>query len=218
MRGLFDYDSPLSHYLNKMVDAVGLSLLWIITSLPLITMGAATAALYYTTNKVIRHDRGKLWTEYWKSFCDSFKQATPLWLLLMALAYILGTNGYWAYLIYESGESSGWIFLAVVIPVVLVLMWTAYLFPMIAKFQNTTKRLLKSSFLIAIRHLPSTVLLVCIFLVAALLVMIIPLALAFVPVVYMLFSGWILERIFPQYMSPEDLAMEQERNKVKAEG
>ena len=82
MGGLFRYDGLLFRFINKMVDAVGLSLLWLITSLPLITMGAATTALYYTTHKVIHYDRGRVWPEYWKCFLSGFKQATPLGLFL----------------------------------------------------------------------------------------------------------------------------------------
>lgn len=213
MGGLFRIDGFLYRCINKMVDAVGLSLLWIITSLPVITLGASTAALYYTTHTVIRYDRGRIWPEYWKSFLGNFRQATSPWLLLMALAYILGLNGYSAYLICASGNGSPWILLAVLAPVVLVMMWAVYLFPLIARFHNTTRQTMKNCLLIAIRNLPWTILLVCMLLGSVMLVFIVPFAFAYIPVAYMLLSGSILERIFQKYMSPEDLAMEQERNK-----
>ena len=213
MGGLFRYDGFLFRFINKMVDAVGLSLLWLITSLPLITMGAATTALYYTTHKVIHYDRGRVWSEFWKCFLSSFKQATPLGLLLQALIYLLGVNAYSSYMMVMSGNATLWIFLAVLIPLVLILMWAVYLFPLIARFHSTTKAVIKNCLLIALRNLPLTLLLVGLFVACVAVVFFVPLSFTYMPVAYMMLSSVILEKIFQKYMSPEDLAMEQERNK-----
>ena len=213
MGGLFRYDGFLFRFINKMVDAVGLSLLWLITSLPLITMGAATTALYYTTHKVIHYDRGRVWSEFWKCFLSSFKQATPLGLLMQVLIYLLGVNAYSSYMMVMSGNATLWIFLAVLIPLVLILMWAVYLFPLIARFHSTTKAVMKNCLLIALRNLPLTLLLVGLFVACVAVVFFVPLSFTYMPVAYMMLSSVILEKIFQKYMSPEDLAMEQERNK-----
>lgn len=196
-----------------MVDAVGLSLLWLITSLPLITMGAATTALYYTTHKVIHYDRGRVWPEYWKCFLSGFKQATPLGLFLQVLIYLLGANAYSSYLMVMSGNATLWIFLTVLIPLVLILMWAVYLFPLVARFHSTTKAVMKNCLLIALWNLPLTLLLVGLFVACIAVVVFVPLSFTYMPVTYMLLSSVILEKIFPKYMTPEDLAREQERNK-----
>lgn len=213
MGGLFRYDGLLFRFINKMVDAVGLSLLWLITSLPLITMGAATTALYYTTHKVIHYDRGRVWPEYWKCFLSGFKQATPLGLFLQVLIYLLGANAYSSYLMVMSGNATLWIFLTVLIPLVLILMWAVYLFPLVARFHSTTKAVMKNCLLIALWNLPLTLLLVGLFVACVAVVVFVPLSFTYMPVAYMLLSSVILEKIFPKYMTPEDLAREQERNK-----
>jgi uncharacterized membrane protein YesL len=213
MGGLFRYDGLLFRFINKMVDAVGLSLLWLITSLPLITMGAATTALYYTTHKVIHYDRGRVWPEYWKCFLSGFKQATPLGLFLQVLIYLLGANAYSSYLMVMSGNATLWIFLTVLIPLVLILMWAVYLFPLVARFHSTTKAVMKNCLLIALWNLPLTLLLVGLFVACIAVVVFVPLSFTYMPVTYMLLSSVILEKIFPKYMTPEDLAREQERNK-----
>ena len=46
MGGLFDYDSKLFQLLLRVSDLVALSLLWLLCSLPVITIGASTSALY----------------------------------------------------------------------------------------------------------------------------------------------------------------------------
>lgn len=215
--GLFRIDGFLYRAMNKLVDALGLSLLWLITSLPLVTIGASTAALYYTTHNVIRYDRGRVWSSYWKSFFGNFKQATPLWLLLVAFAYILGVNAYSTYMIYTAGNVSKWIFLVVLVPLALITMWAIYLFPLMARFQSTVRSLMKNSLLIAFRNIHWTILLMGMFVGSVYLVLVVPFAFVYIPEAYMFMSGWILEPIFQKYMTPEDLAKEQERNKSVVE-
>ena len=53
MGGLFDYDSKLFQLLLRVSDLVALSLLWLLCSLPVITIGASTSALYYTAMKLV---------------------------------------------------------------------------------------------------------------------------------------------------------------------
>lgn len=54
MGGLFDYDSKLFQLLLRVSDVVALSLLWLLCSLPILTLGASTSALYYTAMKLVR--------------------------------------------------------------------------------------------------------------------------------------------------------------------
>ena len=52
MRGIFNIDSPLMSFLVKVFDCIGASILWLLFSLPIVTMGAAGAALYYLQGDV----------------------------------------------------------------------------------------------------------------------------------------------------------------------
>ena len=72
---------------------------------------------------------------------------------------------------------------------------------------------MKNGFLIALWNLPQTLLLVGLFVACIAVVIFVPLSFTYMPVAYMMLSGVILEKIFQRYMSPEDLAKEQERNK-----
>ena len=49
----FSYESRFSQLLLKLCYSCYLNLLWLVCSLPIFTMGAATTALYYTCLKVI---------------------------------------------------------------------------------------------------------------------------------------------------------------------
>ena len=58
--GIFSYDNKFFQTLNLILDVVALSLIWTISSLPIITIGASTTALYHTVDKVFRREEGGL--------------------------------------------------------------------------------------------------------------------------------------------------------------
>lgn len=67
----------------KATECMLLSILWVVTSLPVITIGASTTALYYAVVKVIRNNEGYGWGEFWNGFRTNFKQATIIWLVAL---------------------------------------------------------------------------------------------------------------------------------------
>ena len=213
MREIFSYDGLLGRTLYKFADCVLLSILWMVCCIPVITIGAATAALYYTVNKVVRHDRGGLWTEYWQAFRLNFRQATVVWIVLILILGVLTANLYSAYILYLQGHMSA-IFLGLLIAMVAaIIMWASYLFPCLARFDNKIKQHMKNCFWFMTVNFVWSVLLLVIFVIMAIGAMLYPLGLLFVPAVYMLSINFILERVFKKYMSPEDLKEEDERNK-----
>ena len=52
MKNLFHVENPVWVFMGKLVDMLILSGLWVICSLPVVTIGASTAALYYVTLKL----------------------------------------------------------------------------------------------------------------------------------------------------------------------
>lgn len=68
--------------LSKLFDIGWLSLIYVVFCVPLVTIGAATTSLYYVSAKVLRKDRGYVWSEFWHSFKLNFKPATLIWLIL----------------------------------------------------------------------------------------------------------------------------------------
>ena len=206
MGKFFNYDSPIMSTINKVVDCFFLSLLWLVFSIPLVTIGASTTALYYTVNKVIRHDRSSIWKEFWGSFKQNFKQATIVWLILCVLYYILITNCRFMYLVYIEQKTSLAVLMIYVISLVILMLWTSYLFPYIARFSNTTKNILKISGFLFVRHLLTSVLLLVLFAVSVAVICLFFPALFLAPAFYMLVASFLLENVFMRYMSDEDLA------------
>lgn len=209
MGKFFSYDSPLIRGINKIVDCVLLSILWIVFSIPIITFGASTTALYYTVNKVIKHDRSHIWREFWKSFKSNFKQATGAWLVVAIFYYLLIAN---CLFMYQTGNLALLILYIVILAV--LLMWTSHLFPHIARFENSFKQVLKNSLFLMVRHCVKTFSLLIIFVAAVAIFLVIPVTAFILPVGYMFMATIILEPIYRKYMSDEDREAEDERNMV----
>lgn len=214
MGKLFSYDSPIIQSINKIVDCAILSILWLLFSIPVITFGASTTALYYTVNKVIRHNRSHVWREFWGSFKTNFKQSTIVWLILLVFTYVLGVDCIFLYNLIKAGTVASWILAPFVVTAIFVVMWAIYAFGYIARFQNNLKAIMKNCAFFVIRHLLRSVLLAIVFAASVALFMFLPIVIVILPTLSMFLMTVILESIFEKYMSDEDLAAEAERNQV----
>lgn len=158
----FSYDSAFSQIMLKVCAACCLNALWFVCSLPIFTVGASTAALFRVTLKLARDENPKIVSEFIKGFRDNFKQATILWLIMLVIGAVLGTDGYILYHLYRSFTGPIGVIctlgLALIIVAsiayVIVLM---YLFPLTASVKNTNFAMLKNSLLIGIHYLFCTI-------------------------------------------------------------
>lgn len=149
--------------LMKLSCSCLLNILWFICSLPVFTIGASTTALYYASLKVIRDEESHAWTLFFHSFKENFKQATQLWLILLAAGLFLGADGYILYHLRKSstgGMAVIWtLILALVIAAsVLYVIELLYIFPLLASVHNTNAAMLKNAFLIGTHYLFATIL------------------------------------------------------------
>lgn len=88
-------DSKFTHYAYKFCDLIALNLWMVISSLPVITIGASTAAMHYVLLKIYRSDaHGGITCCFWRAFRDNFKQATPVWLVFLLLELAIGFDLY----------------------------------------------------------------------------------------------------------------------------
>lgn len=212
MGELFNLDNKFFQGLNKVIDCICLSFMWLLLCIPLVTAGAATTALYYTVNKVIRNNRSYIWKEFWHAFRLNFKQSTIVWVIVFLLYSLLAFDCYVMYQFAKQGASYGSLYIVFAVIMLFVTMWVIYLFPYLARFEIKTRLLLKNCALIAIGNIGKTVLLLILFVAAVLVCYVFPPALLLIPAVYMLLANYILEKIFLKYMSPEDIEAEKERN------
>ena len=88
MGNLFDYNGKFVATMSKVADSIILGLLWLVCSIPVITIGASSSAFYYAYTKCIRQERGGVWSAFFHGFKTGFKHATVSWLVLIVLAAV----------------------------------------------------------------------------------------------------------------------------------
>lgn len=150
---LFSYDSKFHLLMSKIFDCILLSIFWIVASLPLVTIGAASTAMIFTAEKAIRQDGGKLWSTYWKVFAQEFWQATALWLIRLVVYAILAAGLYILYYMNQEGYFVHRIVaLVALIAGVLFIAWSQYWLPYLARFADTIPVILKNTMLIMLTN------------------------------------------------------------------
>lgn len=215
MSKLLDLDSPFMSALYKASDLIIVNVLYIICCIPVVTIGAATAALYYTTLKIAEDRGSSVVKSYFHSFRDNFRQGTIIWFLTLFAGIILGLDFYILYL-FEAGGSKA-VRVLLMVPVIALAFTVCYAFPLLARFENTVKGTIVNAFLLSICNLPKTI--------AAVVLNIIPIgilyfSLRFVPFTFLIgFSGTaflnsllflkVFERIMPKE-EPEEALTENE--------
>lgn len=150
--------------LTRLSDLLVASVLFCVTSFPLVTIGPALAALYHTVVKVVRKERGKVMTTYFSAFRANFRQGFLLGLicvgyLLVGLAdvYLLQVFGY----MYDANKFFfvvTWLYL---LPLALVFPW---LFSYLSRFNDSVGRILKNAFILGLTNIGKT--LVCVIIIA----------------------------------------------------
>lgn len=165
---VFSYDSPVWKFMGRLVDFLVLTLLWVITSLPIVTIGVSTTTVYYITLKMADNQDEYLIPMYFKNFRKLFREAFKNSLILVIVGILLAGD---ILICYFNKSPIFTILLAAF--AVLALLYACiviYFFPTMARINQSTTGLLKTSFYLAIRYISWTILLLvipaCIFTVS----------------------------------------------------
>lgn len=163
MSEFFNPDNPIMRFITKIANSVYLNILWFICSLPVFTIGASTTALFYVTLKMAKDEEGNITASFLHSFKENFRQATKIWLILLAAGIVFALDGYIFY--HMRFENMLWtigtaIFLVALAAYGIILM---YIFPLLARFDNTIFAMFKNSLFIGMRFLLCTVLMAVIY-------------------------------------------------------
>ncbi len=155
LHSIFNPDNVVFRAIAKIGYVWYLNILWLVCSLPIVTIGASTTALIYSCMK-LRHEDGYVTKNFFHSFKENFKQSTAIWLIyavvgaLLALAMIFWNNATLPF------HQAAW---AVVLLLVIVYVISfLYVFAIQSKFYNSIRNTIKYSFLLAYSNLGETIL------------------------------------------------------------
>ena len=169
MRKFFSDSNPVIRGLTKLADLMWLNALFIITSLPVFTIGAATAALYYESMRVVSGEESYITKDFFKAFKDNFKYATCVWVVSALLVTLFGCA---FYILGKSDLSYAHVGMGILgIPIILIAFMLLYVFPIMSKFENTLMNTVINALLISLAQFPKTILMLAFSAVPVLLVL-----------------------------------------------
>lgn len=207
MSDKFNMEGGVFSFLTKVFDVLVLSILWALFCIPIITIGPSTTALYYTTAKVIRKDRGYVWHEFWHSFKTNFVTGAIYTVILAVIVVIL----YLGFDMTQGTKDMTFKFVryAYILIVIFVACGYTFLFPILSRFSLPRFQMLKMSFLISLKHFPVTILLALI-IMAGITIMYYMLPLVVIlPTLISLLCSLLIEPVFKKYLpKPEEGAAE----------
>lgn len=152
MSGLFSADGFIGKVLGGFTDLLTLSILWMICSIPIVTAGASTAALYTMTLRIVRGEEGRIGAGFFHAFRENFKSATVIHLLVMLLGFLLFVYGFSVGILpanirpfFRGASILFWM---------LWLMEVLFVYAVQARFENTVWNIMRNAWLMAAGSFP----------------------------------------------------------------
>ena len=160
MGGFFNYDNPVWRFVGRIWDLFILNLLWVVCSIPILTFGASTTAMYYCTLKIAKdRDSGGMFTMFFHSFKDNIRQSTIIWIIMALIGGILFFDIRF-FSFYSPINNTVIRMIIFMVTCFLILLWLfifLYIFPIQAKFINSIKQTFKLALFMSIKHLVRTI-------------------------------------------------------------
>jgi len=163
-------------------DIVILNLLFLICSIPIVTIGAAATACYAGVSRTLqKRETGLVYKAFFADFRAAFRQSTAAWLLELLVLLILAGD-VWFAVVYSEPDNKFFLIFAIIVGVG-VLMASLWFYPLVARFQNTLAKQMKNAFLLAFAQFPRTLF--------ALLIWVVTLALPLLVYEVFVYLGWL---------------------------
>lgn len=151
-------DAPLGQIIQKMLNLIGLNVLWFLCSLPVFTLGAATTALHFALGHRESDTDESVYRRFFRAFRREFKSATLLWMFLLVLGLLLclclRIVSFWP----GPFRTAGIVFFC--LPGLLLLIIAGYGFPLLSQFEIPAKKLLGDALLLGLAYFPRTLLII----------------------------------------------------------
>lgn len=195
---IFSLDGPIYRIGTEIADAMILTLYWIVCSLPIITVGASTTAVFYVYGKKIRDEDSYITRDFFRSFKENFKQSIPITLILGVLWISCGM-----YMFILNGYPEGAPFYIAAIALfftVEVTVLTLYVYGILSRFHMSVKGIFLTAFVLAHKHIVSSALILLSLFAINYMVAVVPLVMFMLPVITIGVASCFLQKIFTDHI------------------
>ena len=184
-------ESKIGAALTVAIDIITAGLLWIVCSLGVVTVGAASSALYYSVVKCIRHERGGLTKSFFKAFRRDFRTATLLWLIFLAAGLVFAADAQ-----VFSRMGGGVLGTVGKLLLLALLAFFPWVFAFVSRFSNTVGGTLRYCGYLALRNIGTTLLMAAELVGFGLIVWLMPPLVFILPGLVCLLLSLHIERVF----------------------
>ncbi len=147
---IFSVDGGLYKFISRLWDVIKLNFLWLICSLPIITIGVSTIAAYDVALKIVNNDEGYVARGFFKAFKANFKQGMiigPITALLVVALFFY----------YRLRNIETYIFVLGFLAAFLFYFALVYTYPLLARYENSVIKTIKNSMRISLRYIGKTI-------------------------------------------------------------
>lgn len=148
---IFSPDSKFMIAMGRLGDLVLLNFFFLLTCVPIFTIGPALTALYTVAFRMASDREDGVVAAYFRAFKANFRQGVCLWLVILLVGICISFD---IALFYQmTGPAHALYFPAAVMMVLLVLI-ASYTFPLLSQFGNSNRQTLKNALFLSMGYLP----------------------------------------------------------------
>lgn len=163
----FGPDSGFYKFMQTLTDLLKINFLWMLCSLPIVTLGGATIAAFDVAMKLEAQQEGNVGRQFLASFRANFKNGIPYGLLLLLCGYVSWLD----FSLFNQIQGNPMILLVMgIVAVFVFLLSFLFAFALQARYENTLIRTLKNSADICTRYFVRTLTLIVVLFVEIVLI------------------------------------------------
>lgn len=203
MRSFFSQDSWFMASLSRMTDLILLNLLFVLCSIPVVTLGPAAAAMYTLLFRMGTERESGIVRPFFAAFRENLKQGLVLWVGELALA---GAIGFDISLFFHMTGAVRYVYILILCLAIAGLLASGYLFPLISLFRNSNLKTVGCAVALSIANLPRSFLIMLLNLVPVLTLVLAPMmffqaAILWV-VIYFAFAAYLNSLLLKKVFAP----------------
>ena len=217
MNNWLNPDNKFFTFMSKAFDTLVLNTIWLLICIPipmLTVVWAVQSGIFALLGLTVltilpvipaTTERSYAIKEFFRSFKRNFKQGSVFSLIALVFIFVLYIDFRYANELMKAGETSGSTYFGVFLIIgFLFLAMLVYICPVLSRFDMKIGSILRTSFLMATRHLLTTILLLLLLAAMALGCYILLPGMFFLPAAATLIASFLLERVFKRYMPAKE--------------
>lgn len=208
MKSFFNSENFLWQWFGRLADFFLISCFWLICSTPLITTGSASIALYDTVAHCIRGKEADLFRRFFRTFKNELGRGCLMTLLWAVIGFVLNM-GYQILTQMAAGNSAWQLFSIIYFVTLLPLGVACWAIAIESRFTHSFGQLHRTAVFFTFAHLPQTLAIVILFILALNLLRNIPYLVMFIPGLMVSLQSLFIEKVFDKYIPAEEKNLEE---------